>query len=174
MPDACPECGFDGRALSPADTAVALRSYPRRYRALLIPPDDDDHPTADPARRPGRSGWSAADHGAWAATAIAAVTAQLRNVLVRDRPAVEPPAIDPPRPPEATPAPAVVVDRLRAASDELAVLIDQTAGEQWTRTGVTPAGAEVTALELAHHAVHEGIHHLRATERVLAEVVGQP
>ena len=46
--------------------------------------------------------------------------------------------------------------------------------KRWSRTGVTPGGERITALDIARHAVHEGIHHLRAAEKVLQEVVGRP
>lgn len=51
------------RDLTPDDAAVALRSFPRRFRGVFTPSDDDDR--ADPdeaARRPGPDGVTAAEH----------------------------------------------------------------------------------------------------------------
>ena len=37
----CPECGIDYDTLAPGDLAVAIRSYPRRFRAALATLDED-------------------------------------------------------------------------------------------------------------------------------------
>src|SRR5881275_3345583 len=85
MSGGCPVCGFDGSSVSPADAAVALRTFPRRYRAVLVPPQEEgEH--KDPAHRPGVDGWSAIAHAAWAADAITTIAGQLRQVLVVDHP----------------------------------------------------------------------------------------
>lgn len=39
--DRCPTCGFDPATVSPSDAAVAARSLPRRFRAVLTRPDDE-------------------------------------------------------------------------------------------------------------------------------------
>ncbi len=54
---------------------MAVRSYPRRFRAILARPEDDDE-RLDPdevARRPGPEGRSAADHLATADALLAAL-----------------------------------------------------------------------------------------------------
>jgi hypothetical protein len=42
--DRCPTCGFDAATVSPSDAAVAARSLPRRFRAALARPDDEEVP----------------------------------------------------------------------------------------------------------------------------------
>ena len=174
MSDPCPVCGFEGRTVSPADAAVALRSYPRRYRALLTQPmeDEGDRPD-DPARRPGSSGWSAVAHAHWAAMAFDAVSEALHQVLIHDHPDVSAPTVDPPDPPPVDEPTPVGLDRLTVAAESLAMAVEHAGAGQWTRTGTTGVG-EVSALDLVRLAVHQGIHHLRAAERVLKEVTGRP
>ena len=172
MASACPVCGFSASSVSPSDTAAALRSFPRRYKAVLIRPTNDE--ADDPIARRGSTGWSALDHATWAANTIDAVGQELYQVLVRDNAEVNPPPIDPDRPPADGISPEEALIRLTTATTNVAKEIDGAQGDQWARTGVTPSGERITALDLARHAVHEGIHHLRLAEKVLQEVVGHP
>ena len=87
---------------------------------------------------------------------------------------VNPPPIDPPGPPGDGVTPEAALARLTAATATIADEIDGAKGEQWTRAGTTPGGERMTAVDVARHAVHEGIHHLRAADKVLREVVGHP
>jgi hypothetical protein len=64
------------RALTPSDAEVAIRSFPRRFRAIMARPGDDDDERLDPdeaARRTGPDGRSAADHLARADALLAAL-----------------------------------------------------------------------------------------------------
>ncbi len=173
MTTPCPECGFDG-SVSPSDAAVALRSFPRRYRAVLTLPDDNE--AFDPLRRPGADGWSAVAHAWWAALAFDAATEALHQVLIHDHPDVSEPAIMPASPPPVDDPNDAVLDRLTRAAEGLAVAIDnaRSGSDQWNRTGRLRDGSEVSALDLVRTAVHQGVHHLRAIEKVLKEVVGRP
>ena len=47
----CPTCGFAPATVSPSDAALSARSLPRRYRALLARPDDDQEDIAPEAVR---------------------------------------------------------------------------------------------------------------------------
>src|SRR5438067_383923 len=130
---ACPVCGFNGSTVSPADAAAALRSYPRRYRALLLRPSNDE--ADDPVARRGADGWSALDHGAWAAAAIEKTASQVRTALVSDNPTIELPPIDPPAPPAVTTV-GSVLERLTSVTTSLADEVDRTKGEPWARSAV--------------------------------------
>jgi hypothetical protein len=146
---ACPQCGFDGSTVSPADATVALRSFPRRFRELLAPDPDD----ADPALfvEAGR-----------AAEAIRAIGADLHAVLVTDDPMVSTDtavATSPIDPGDATTA----LDRLAAAATQVADEASRQAADAWHRRGRRPSGS-VTALDLLREAVHAGIHHLRVIQ----------
>src|SRR3954453_22020112 len=97
MASACPVCGFNASTVSPGDAAAALRSFPRRYKAVLIRPSNDD--ADDPVARRGVAGWSALDHATWAANAIDGAAQQVHQVLVHDDADVTPPPVDPAMPP---------------------------------------------------------------------------
>ena len=168
----CPVCGFDPRSVSPADAAVALRSFSRRYRSLLTVPAENE--AEDPVRRPGPDGWSAVAHAWWAALSFDAISEALHQVLVHDRPDISVPSVDPGSAPTVDESNAAVLDRLTRAATGLAVAIEGAGGDQWTRVAVRSDGSEVSALDLARLAVHQGVHHLRAGEQVLREVTGRP
>src|SRR5438477_144547 len=118
MPSPCPECGFDARTVSPADAAVALRSFPRRYHALLALPADNE--VEDPVRRPGAGGWSAVAHAWWAALSCDAITEALHQVLVHDHPDISAPSVDPAAAPAVDEPNTEVLDRLTRAATGLA------------------------------------------------------
>lgn len=159
----CPECGFDPPTLSPADAGVAARSYTRRYRSLLVRPDDEDPEIVHRRPAPGRP--SAVEHTEHAAAVLAAAAGALQLVRVRDDPEVD---LDAPVTAGHRSTLDEVLGRLAAAAGELAQQIEPLRGEEWTRTGMEPGGRPVTALDIARHGVHAGIHHLRAAERALA------
>jgi hypothetical protein len=167
-------CGFDGSTVSPADAAVALRSYLRRYRSVVARPKDQEFDAGDPALRPGASGWSAAAHALWATMGINAATEALHQVLVHDNPDISVPSLDPASPPPVDEDTEAILDRLSLAAESLAVATDNATASQWKRVGRTSAGDELSALDLVRTAVHQGIHHLRAAEKVMREVVGKP
>ena len=194
----CPDCGFDPSRVSPSDAAVAARSFPRRFRALLVRPDDEDPAVVH--RRPAGGGPSAAGHALAAAAGMAAAAGALGRVLTADDPTVDlgpgpPTAADEPAPevdlspgpPPAADEPVlevvpdrvaaaaadepvleVVLDRVAAAAGVLAAAVEATSASEWARPGRLPGGEEVTALGVARAGVHAGAHHLRAAERALA------
>lgn len=161
---ACPDCGFDAPTVAPADALAAVRSYPRRWRALLVRPDD-----ADPEilrRRPAAGEPSALDHGAAAAAGMQAAAVALGAIQSHDDPPVD---LEPP--------PAAggrtlddVLGAITSAAGALADAIDAVHGEGWARTGRLPDGRPVRALDAARSGVHAGSHHLRAADRALAGV----
>ena len=159
---ACPRCGFDPSGVTPADAAVAVRSFPRRFRELL---DDAEREEAGRATNAGTDGWSAADHAAAAADGLATVAPLLRQVAVSDDPALALPVVD-----GATPSGASVdaaLTGLQRASDSLATEIDAVKGRDWERTGHNGGRQAWTALDVARLGVHLGVHHIRAAARTL-------
>jgi hypothetical protein len=164
--DPCPVCGFSPARLAPSDGEVALRSYPRRYRALLVRPDDEDG--AAVITRPGADGWSALGHAAHVAAALAAVAEALRLVTVRDRPTVH---LVPEQPVTAVDVTAVL-DDLTTAANSAADAAKRITGQDWGRPArVTEADRTLTALDLLAQGVHEGVHHLRLAERAVDEAL---
>jgi len=167
----CPTCGLDFDKVSPRDAVVAVRSFPRRYRALLSSPGDDDGPDPVIRRRPSACIWSALEYAAHVADVLDEIGVVVRRITMEDRPALTMPD------PEAR-----VVDKrfnamerievlgwLELVCASLADLLGGVRADDWTRIGRFDVG-ERDALALARDAVHEGAHHLRDVQRVLSEV----
>lgn len=161
-PAQCPECGFVADGMSPADASAAIRSFPRRFRELLMPDRVTDQGLL--RHRPSPGDWSAIEHVAHLADAFHVAA----NRLVRVR-AVE-------RPPlgrdggdsfDDGPDAGLVLARLRDSCARLADEIDATSPDDWRRVGMRNR-QEVDALQLVHEAVHEGAHHLREVRTTLA------
>lgn len=172
----CPECGLDYGTVTPKDAVVAVRSFPRRYRALLtgMGPNDEE-PESVIRRRPGATTWSALEYTAHVAEVLDGIGVAVRRITVEDSPAL--PSSDPDR---------LVVEKNYNAMDRTEVLgwLDLVCGalaevlqgvraDDWARVGRFDWG-ERDALAMARNAVHEGAHHLRDVQRVLSQVRGRP
>lgn len=173
----CLQCGFDPSKVSPADAAVAARSFPRRFRALLVRPDEED--PAIVHRRPDGGGPSAAGHALGAAAGLDAAAAALARVRTADDPGLDLLGLDLDSGVDAGPRPGApadeaplqyVLDRVAAAAATLAAIIEGMHGDEWARTGHRVDGGGVTALDVARAGVHAGVDGLRAAERTLSEV----
>jgi len=160
---------FDHPNLSPSDAVVAVRSFPRRYRALLA--TDDDDPDGVAMRRPDASGWSALEHAAHVANALEQAAADLDAAHRGDGVNVADPAA-------ASPSGATGVDgtleHLDAASNSLIDAIGRYRPDDWARKISAPDGRAVDALWIVRAAVQEGARHLRQAEQVIAQVKGRP
>jgi hypothetical protein len=170
----CPECGLDYGTIAPGDAVVAVRSFPRRYRALLTALDPDEDTESILRRRPAPSTWSAVEYTAHVADMLEELATAVRRVVAEDRPTVhisdaEQRAAEQ-RYGDWEPQEALFA--LEHASARLADVLDGVDPGDWTRTGMLNAG-ERDALTLARNAVHEGAHHLRDVERGLQAVRGR-
>lgn len=172
----CPECGIDYDTLAPGDLAVAVRSYPRRFRAALASLDEDDAADADALirRSPSAGVWSALAYTVHVADVLSWHADALRRMHDVDDPSIDYPSED-----EAVWERAAnsvsrddALERLGREADRLGVVLDSYRGDDWTRDAAFPWG-ERDALTTARNAVHEGHHHLRDVERVLASVRGR-
>ena len=169
----CPECGLDYDSIAPKDTAVAIRSYPRRLKALVAPIDRDQatRPDAKIRRRPDPHTWSALEYTAHVADIFDTFADIIRRMRIEDRPAID--FFDPDE--RAVEAryneqdPDDVLRRLQENAERLAAELDEVAADDWRRTAEFPWG-ERDLLTMARNAVHEGHHHLRDVERVLGAV----
>ena len=169
----CAFCGFVADTVTPSDAAVALRSYPRRLRAVLVRPDDEDR-ADDVVRRPASDGWSALDHAVHLAASLRATAEALRLVSISDDPLV---AYAPERRSDGAGSVDVeqVLDDLAGAAGTMAEQVERIGGKDWDRTGRLDAPEDtVTALDVARHAVHEGVHHLRGAERAVDDALRLP
>jgi hypothetical protein len=160
---------FDHPNLSPSDAVVALRSFPRRYRALVATDDDDPHGVA--TRRPDASSWSALEHIAHVANALEQAAADLDAAHRGDGVKVADPAAAPVS--GATDVDGTL-DRLTAAGDRLVDAIGRYRPDDWARQVDSPDGHTVDALWIVRAAVQEGARHLRQAEQVIAQVKGRP
>lgn len=162
------------RALSPGDAEVAIRSFPRRFRALLARPDDEDE-RLDPdeiGRRPGPQGRTAVDHLVAAEHLLALLeetVAQVPGGEVRlpgafadlgdarfDDPGSSVPTL---------------LDRLEATAERTAHRIAAVPNDGWATPTRPPEGPGTSdVLAATQEVVGAVADHLRATARVLAEV----
>lgn len=164
--------------LSPSDAAVAVRSFPRRFRGVLARPEDDaaDEAQADPdelARRVGPDGRSAADHLIAADGVLAVLDRALEQVRSDDDPVLHPAVRDLRGAwwdDEHTPLHALL-DRFDQTAEGCADRIDAVPTDDWARqTRVADADATVGVIDLVREAVDVVAGHLRSAERTIAAV----
>lgn len=171
----CPECGLDYDTVSPLDAGVAVRSFPRRYRGLLVTSRADDGPDAVIRRRAHPSTWSALEYTAHVADRLDHLGPAIRRVVRENTPTIA--GFD--NEERAASKAYNDIDRIEVlgwldlACDELASVIADVRPDDWARTALV-AGAPRDALTLARDGVHEGAHHLRDVQRVLDAVRGRP
>ena len=170
--ESCDECGFDGDQVSPADAAVALRSFGRRYSAPLsrfLPGEDGDDLIR---QRPSPATWSALEYAAHVRDVIALLSWGLHQTLISDHPHFAD-VIDP----DAAAVsggynqldPATVAAELAANAERMAAKVEGVAASDWERPADL-ADIPTTAVGLVRHTVHEGSHHLLDIGRVLRAV----
>jgi hypothetical protein len=152
-----------------------VRSYPRRYRALLISPASQDGPDAVFRRRAQPATWSALEYTAHVADRLDHLGPAILRITRENSPAID--VFD--NDERAVTQNYNGLDRIEVlgwldlACAELASVLDEVRPDDWTRTGLV-AGVEKDALALARDGVHEGAHHLRDVQRVLNSVRGRP
>jgi DinB family protein len=169
----CPECGLDYDTISPNDTIVSLRSYPRRYREALG--DLEDQARVEMLRRrPDPETWSALEYTAHVRDVFDWMADVFHRMLRENNP-----TIDFADPDEVAidrryneQDPDAVLDALAANAGRAANNLAQAQPDDWTRPA-TFAWGERDLLTMARNAVHEGYHHLRDIEKVLQQVRGR-
>lgn len=166
----CPECGLDYKTIKPLDAIRAVRSFPYRYRTLIKELYQQE-PDAEAImrRRPDAKTWSALEYTAHAADMIDKLAPTIRRMVVEDNPTI--PTFDGEKRVDADAyndlgAPEALA-RLDSSCSDLGMTLDGVGAEDWARTGQFSFG-ERDVLTMARNAVHEGSHHLRDIERILA------
>lgn len=165
----------DVSQLAAPDAVVALRSFPRRIRAAVLPLADD--PTVEAlAERVGPDGRSAVDIVVGVTNTWVLLGQGLRQVLVADDPVLHAGVLDPAErewePPPGTSADGAL-DRLTDEAEALADAVDGVAGRDWNRTGTVTGGGSVTAIDLVREAVRVGAQGLLdAQEAIRAARIG--
>ena len=153
---------------------MSVRSFPRRYRAFLAVPGSADGPDAVFRRRPDPSTWSALEYTAHVADRLDHLGPAVRRITYENLPLIE--VFDN----EERVAEKAYNDLDRTevlgwldfACAELASVLEGVNADDWTRTALV-AGVPRDALTMARDGVHEGSHHLRDVQRVLAAVRGR-
>jgi hypothetical protein len=165
---------MDLSSMAPGDAAVALRSFPRRFRAPFIGPDPDQ--LTELATRPGADGRSALDRVLAAARTLWAAARDLAAVLVYDMPPIgaAPAAHGGPRAALADGEDVATslesaVEQTGRAAVALAERVERAPADAWSREGRRPDGRRVTAQRLVADAVAEAVADLRAAEQNMAE-----
>jgi hypothetical protein len=167
----CPECGLDYDTVQPPDAKVAIRSFPRRYREALAPVLAGDDGDEIVRRRPSPSTWSALEYTAHVADLYGLFADTVTRMYAEDHPTIDFWDSDARAVSEgyASKDPAAVLDWLAANGERLAAAVDRVDADAWHRTAVFPWG-ERDILTMVRNAVHEGTHHLRDVNKVLAAV----
>jgi hypothetical protein len=150
----CPECGFDGSALSLADVPAVIRATAASWPDVLGRPDVRN--------RPEPSTWSPLEYGCHVRDACRVFDERLTLMLSehdplfpnwdQDATAVEArySAQDPDR----------VAADLERNAEALAASFARVHGEQCRRTGRRSNGSVFTVETLARYFVHDPVHHL--------------
>jgi DinB family protein len=169
----CEECGFEYETVSPADAAVALRSFGKRYRAPLTRFLSGEDGDALLRERPSPGAWSALEYAAHARDAIRFNTYLARRALSEDNPELPFPNPDKIVAEERYNTqldPATVADELAERGERCAQVIESADADAWSRTATFGSAGSFTALWFARNAVHEGHHHLLDVGRTLRHV----
>lgn len=157
--------------ISPGDASIALQSFPRRYRALVLPMDD---PVVEAeAQQVGPAGVSAADLVSDTVRTWLIQREALRQTQVHDFPLFHPAIVDPEQRHWHSPAVGSVDSMLVQLEDlaiDLAEDLSAIRGDQWYRSGTIAGAGPVTALEILDAAVTVGSENLRMIERTLASI----
>lgn len=162
--------GLDLGHASPGDLVVALRSYPRRFRAALAPIADDER-IDELAHRLGPDGRSAVDIASGTTRTWVLQREALRQILVSDDPLLHPAIADATARDWSLPGPesvAEVLDLLADEAEQFAAALDHVRGAEWERSGTIAGGGTVTALQVAKDAVVVGHDDLGAVQALLA------
>jgi hypothetical protein len=158
--------------LNPGAVTAALRSFPRRFRSTLAADPTKDRDEIAALRAP--DGRSVREVLTGTVDSLALLGELVRRVLVTDGVNVPAEALEgASNGATGTGASAdaaslsTVLDRLDDAASSVADPIAGASSAALLRTGTTPGGAPVTALDLARHAVRVGADNLRAVEKAM-------
>jgi hypothetical protein len=164
---------LDVSRLNAVDAAVALKSFPRRYREALSSFKGDDNIEAM-ARRIGPDGDSAIDALTDTVRTIELLSQALQQVLVHDQPVLHTGVVDaaervwPSHGGSDEPLDALLRE-LDDVATKLGDTVEHTDAGEWKRTA-TIAGSDraVTALDVVREAVRAGADNLRRVDASMA------
>lgn len=165
---------MDTSSLSPADAAVALRSFPRRYREATALRADEH--TERVLEQPGVLGRSVVDLAVDTVRSLTLLDRALEQVLVSEQPVLHPAVLDR-RGRDFDFAAHGHVDDVLAELDDVAPAVaervERVPADDWLRTGTVPgADHPVTALDVAREAVSTAVDNLHDIEATLRQLRG--
>lgn len=156
-------------ALGPVDGAVALRSFPRRYREAFT---GDDELREDAAAAVGTGGESPFELAVQTVRSLSLLERAIEQVETTENPILHGGVLDPAERQFDLGAHGdlgQVLDELATEAPAFADRVEGLHGDAWGRTGSLPSGESVTALDLLREAVRTGADNLRAIERLLGD-----
>ncbi len=157
--------------VSPSDAVVAMRTWPRRYRATLAPIADDQ--ISEKALRVGPQGVSALDLAIKSLGTWVLLEKALHDIRMTECPTLHPAVTESAaRSWESHPTETLesVLDQIDDVANSLADAIAAMPSSDWSRTATVAGGGTTTALAIAREAVHVGADNLREIERTLAAI----
>lgn len=165
---------LDLTKLSPGDAQVALRSYPRRFRALFASMEGED--IDEIAHRVGPDGTSAIALASDLTRTWTVLRDGLHRIATSDTPVLHAAVVDPAERVWQAPPPDSVDEALALLTDEadaFAEAIDHVSTQSWSRTASVADSSGVTtvsALDVVKEAVQVGHVALQEVETTLAAV----
>jgi len=159
---------LDVSRLAPSDAVAALRSFPRRFAAVLTLLDGEDEGVL---HRAGPDGRSALEHADLAGRDLAVLADAVGKVLEGRGTALHPAVGDPRARSYAhdlAQDPAAALDLVVLEAEALAERAAAVSPEQWAETGTVAGGGKVAALDLLREAVRATAEHLHHAERAVA------
>jgi hypothetical protein len=165
----------DTSSLAPGDAEAALRSFPRRYRALTQPIANDERMDAMLHRRP-MAGRSVFDLLVDTTRTLSLLQRALHDIEVTDNPMLHLAVVYRPAREFDTVHHGDIEDVLAELDDVSIAFADdvkRVAADQWLRTGAVVRGGSVTALDVVREAVSTAADNLHEAEITLRQVRGQ-
>lgn len=163
--------GKEFSSVSPRDAAIAMRSWPRRYGALLRPIDDESN--EEKVAQIGKDGVSALEVATDTARTWALIEKAMNDIRLHDDVIVHPAIVDHTQrqwASEIVEPLSSVLAQLNDNANALADFIDVVGFHDWNRVGKLVGGQEISLLELAQIAVATGAGNLRRIETILSEL----
>ncbi len=163
--------GLDVSRLAAVDIAVALRSYPRRFRETLASVSQARGlPAEELVGRIGADGHCGMDLLLDVVNTLTLLDRSLDEVLRADDPALHPGVLDPSLRDWAPPpglSLETLLDMLDDQCADLAAAVDEVSSVDWVRSAHIADGPSLTAITIAQEATRVGAEGLRAFESAL-------
>ncbi|HLX90019.1 MAG TPA: DinB family protein, partial [Acidimicrobiales bacterium] len=167
----CPECGFDGSAISELNAEEAIWTLGPRYHAVLFGTGVDQNSDSRLRQRPAPHTWSALEYAAHMRDVISLWGFGLHQLLTVDD--LRLPAVEADLPDRVaaesdynSQGSTTVSEELAQNAQRMSRKVATISADQWRRRAWF-GDVEVTPLWIVRKVAHEGHHHLMDIERSL-------